>query len=628
MLGEMLSMSGYGVCLASSGLQALELAGSMSPALILLDILMPGMDGLEVCRKLKADPLLKNIPVIFLSGIDSTSQKLQSFREGGVDYITKPFNVEEVLARVHTHLQLVQLAELESKNDELQQSHDAQKLLLEQYTALFDFAPVGYVSLDRDSRIITINLAGASLLGAARSRIKKTLLTQYVAKEDQALLASFLEKAFCQHSRKTSCELRLFKEGRETIYVQMEALAKGSGLECLVAITDVTELRLEEQKFHIVADNTYGWEYWISPEGEFIYNTPSCRRITGYDPAVFMKDPGWLVRIIHPNDQTIFARHMHEFAHAGKTDEVDFRIIRADGEIRWISSACRPVHDRHGKLLGIRGSNRDITKRKQAEVTLKENEQQLRQLTKSLEERIARTVDDMRKKDQILVLQERRAVMGEMINNIAHQWRQPLNALGLILHELPYAYDTSEFSREYLESSIGNSMQLIDHMSQTIDDFRNFFRSDKKITSFSVNKVIKQTLSLIEKSFQAQQVSIELQTKGNPILNGFSNEYSQALLNILINARDALIVHNPEDARILIRSFAEGDKTVVTVTDNAGGIAEEMIGRLFDPYFTTKGPDKGTGIGLFMSMTIIEKNMGGRLTVSNINGGAEFRIEV
>jgi PAS domain S-box-containing protein len=256
------------------------------------------------------------------------------------------------------------------------------------------------------------------------------------------------------------------------------------------------------------------------------------------------------------------------------------------------------------------------------------NEQQLKQFNKNLEERIAKAVEDIRQKDQMMILQERRAVIGEMIHNIAHQWRQPLNVLGLYLQELSLAYGSPEFNREYLTVSIDNSMQLIDHMSQTINDFMNFYRSDKETTTFCVNDVIKRTLSLIEKSFQDHQIRISFQAGGDHYVNGYPNEYSQALLNILVNARDALVENHPEDAWILIQSFAEGDKTVVTITDNGGGIAEDIIDRLFDPYFTTKGPDKGTGIGLFMSMTIIEKNMGGRLTVRNTGSGAEFRIEV
>jgi signal transduction histidine kinase len=140
--------------------------------------------------------------------------------------------------------------------------------------------------------------------------------------------------------------------------------------------------------------------------------------------------------------------------------------------------------------------------------------------------------------------------------------------------------------------------------------------------------VIARTIHLVEKNFLDQRISIDLRTKGDPMVSGYPNEYAQVLLNILSNARDALVEHNVSDAQILIHTFAEGGASVVTVTDNAGGIADEIIDRLFDPNFTTKGPDKGTGIGLFMSKTIIEKNMGGRLTVRNTGNGAEFRIEV
>jgi signal transduction histidine kinase len=218
--------------------------------------------------------------------------------------------------------------------------------------------------------------------------------------------------------------------------------------------------------------------------------------------------------------------------------------------------------------------------------------------------------------------------MGEMINNIAHQWRQPLNTLGLLIQQLPLFYDSNKFSREFLEVNTGRGMELIQNMSQTIEDFRNFFKPDKEMVTFGVNMVIRNSLALIEESLKGQKINIALNFEGDSMVNGYPNEYAQVLLNILMNARDAMIGHNGDDARILIHAFIEGGKSVVTISDNAGGIADEIIGRLFDPYFTTKGPDKGTGIGLFMSKTIIEKSMGGRLTVRNTGNGAEFRIEV
>jgi signal transduction histidine kinase len=170
-------------------------------------------------------------------------------------------------------------------------------------------------------------------------------------------------------------------------------------------------------------------------------------------------------------------------------------------------------------------------------------------------------------------------------------------------------------------------MEQIKHMSRTINDFRNLFKVDKETIAFSVNEVITRTLSLVEKTFEDQAITVSFQPEGNPMATGFPNEYSQVLLNILLNARDALVEHRVADALICIHSLAEGDKAVVTITDNAGGIPKDIIDKLFDAYFSTKG-DKGTGIGLFMSKAIIEKSMGGKLTVRNCSDGAEFRIEV
>jgi C4-dicarboxylate-specific signal transduction histidine kinase len=143
-----------------------------------------------------------------------------------------------------------------------------------------------------------------------------------------------------------------------------------------------------------------------------------------------------------------------------------------------------------------------------------------------------------------------------------------------------------------------------------------------------VNEVIAHTLSLIEDGFRDQMISISFCSEGDPTISGYPNEYAQVLLNILMNARDVLIERNAPAAKISLHAFTEDGKTVVTIGDNAGGIDEEIIDRLFDPYFTTKEPDKGTGIGLFMSKTIIENNMAGSLTVRNAGDGAEFRIEV
>jgi len=254
-------------------------------------------------------------------------------------------------------------------------------------------------------------------------------------------------------------------------------------------------------------------------------------------------------------------------------------------------------------------------------------EQRTADLTRSVEA-LLQMLEELREKDSMLLQQTRQAALGEMIGNIAHQWRQPLNTLGLIIQQGPLFYALGQFDKEFLDTSTKKSMELIKHMSGTIDDFRNFFRPDKEKAEFKVATAIASALSLVNDSFKNQEISIEVVTNADPVIFGYRNEYAQVLLNILNNARDVLMEREIGDPRVTITILNEGGRAVVTVADNAGGIPEEIISKIFDPYFTTKGPQAGTGVGLFMSRTIIEKNMSGRLSARNIAGGAEFRIEV
>jgi C4-dicarboxylate-specific signal transduction histidine kinase len=268
-------------------------------------------------------------------------------------------------------------------------------------------------------------------------------------------------------------------------------------------------------------------------------------------------------------------------------------------------------------------------KRTQAELEVQNAK--LRESYRLLEEETAqrlRMAEELREQEQMLLQQSRLAAMGEMIGNIAHQWRQPLNALGLSVQQMLLFYDMGEFNRELLEKNVSISMSLINHMSSTIDDFRNFFLPDKEKVEFKVTEEIAGTLSLIADSFKSQHIAVEVVANEEPIIFGYQNEYGQVLLNILNNARDAFTERGTVDPRVTITIGAEENRAVVAVADNAGGIPEEIMDKIFDPYFTTKGPQQGTGVGLFMSKTIIEKNMGGRLSARNRANGAEFRIEV
>lgn len=236
-----------------------------------------------------------------------------------------------------------------------------------------------------------------------------------------------------------------------------------------------------------------------------------------------------------------------------------------------------------------------------------------------------RMLEELREKERLLILQSRQAAMGEMVGNIAHQWRQPLNALSLIMH---YIEDSVEEGNGERAEIARHGMDLIHHLSHTIDDFRNFFRPDFQMTRFNLKERIDKTLVLASHGMKAENIQIEVDVRDDVIATGYPNEYCQVLLNILNNAVDALEEKNVQSPRIRVRAFAEGSMAVTTITDNAGGIADSIIGRIFDPYFTTKSAEKGTGIGLYMSRAIIEERMNGTISARNLEEGAEFRVEI
>jgi C4-dicarboxylate-specific signal transduction histidine kinase len=250
-----------------------------------------------------------------------------------------------------------------------------------------------------------------------------------------------------------------------------------------------------------------------------------------------------------------------------------------------------------------------------------------RALQTEISERL-RAMEALREKEQMLIQQNRHAVMGEMIGNIAHQWRQPLNTLGLFTQRLGFFYGSPSFNKEFLDTSVAKSMEIIQYMSRTIDDFRSFFSIDREKSVFRADEVVNKALSLVDASFRDRRIIIEREERVDVIIHGFPNEYAQVLLNIFLNAKDALNERNVEFPWLKITIDTENGASLVTIADNAGGIPEDIIDKIFDPYFTTKGPQQGTGVGLFMSKSIIELNMGGRLSVRNTDVGAEFRIEV
>lgn len=260
--------------------------------------------------------------------------------------------------------------------------------------------------------------------------------------------------------------------------------------------------------------------------------------------------------------------------------------------------------------------------KKEIEQKVEDRTKALHDLNENLENIVNEKTQENIKQLETLQEQSKMASMGEMIGAIAHQWRQPLNEISITIQNLKYDYEDGLVDEAFLEEFINKNKALIKFMSTTIDDFRNFYRIDKEKELFDVRDAIEQTLSLQMAQLVNNNIGIFISGESFEI-EGFRNEFLQVLLNLINNAKDALLENGVTNAKIVIKL---GDKSV-SISDNAGGIHDEILERIFEPYFTTKEQGKGTGMGLYMSKMIIEENMQAKLSVRNNEDGAEFRMD-
>lgn len=274
-------------------------------------------------------------------------------------------------------------------------------------------------------------------------------------------------------------------------------------------------------------------------------------------------------------------------------------------------------------LLALRLRNQNKMEREIVEKT-----RELEEINRFLEEKVADGIRELRGKDALLIQQGKLSAMGEMVANIAHQWKQPLNALGVSIQNLKDYFDRGIMDRDIMNKSVAKSLLLIQHMAHTIDDFRDFFKPDREKKVFDIKDAIGRTVTLIDDSFRNNFIDISVESPIGLKIEGFTGAFSQALLNIFTNAKDAfqLSKTNTEKALVKVRVISRNGFHVITIGNNAGSIDEKVLPRIFEPYFTTK--ENGSGIGLYMTKMIIETSFGGKVSARNTADGVEFSIDI
>ncbi|MBF0464330.1 MAG: PAS domain-containing sensor histidine kinase [Nitrospirae bacterium] len=411
-------------------------------------------------------------------------------------------------------------------------------------------------------------------------------------------------------------EYRIIRRNGETRYIytigQVKYSSNGTVKVLYGTIQDVTEMKemreaLQDSRQRlsaVLSASRIGTWRWMVDSGEDTRDE-NLNAILGLIPRETTQPVNDFIQRIHPGDR----EKVEEAIRSAMVNKVKFslecRIILPEGTECWILYVGVPFMNDRGDIISMAGACIDITEKKAAE-------------------------QDGRRQEQILIQQSKLAAMGELLINISHHWRQPLCAIGVSIQEIKDAYIHDELDEAYMIKIIEESMSELNNLSATIDNLRNFYIQKKELTEFNIADKINRAKSLLSGYIKEKGIVIDNELDESLTIQGYPNEFANVILNILTNAKDKFEQNNIINGiiKIKLNKDATTNRVIISVSDNGGEIPDDIINKVFEPYFTTKDRSQGVGLGLYMAKVIIEKNMKGTITVRNMDGWCEFRIEI
>ena len=352
-------------------------------------------------------------------------------------------------------------------------------------------------------------------------------------------------------------------------------------------------------------------------KGFITYASKAFCKISGYTQEELLGKPHNIIR--HMDMPKEAFKNMWQTIQTGKSWKGEVKNLKKNRDFYWVMAYISPEYDNHGNLIGYAAVRHDITHKKALE-----------ELNKNLEEKIAFEIEKNREKDLQIFNNAKMVSLGEMIGNIAHQWRQPLSSISTLASGLLVSKEYGTLQDDIFFQYCNNIVENTKYLSETIDTFRDFIKEKKELKKVILQDRIKTTLQIQNATLNHNHITlIDDIDYSTPIFIELAiGELSQVLINILNNAKDALIYNQIENPWIKLSLESNETTVLITIEDNAGGVPENIIPHIFEPYFTTKHQSQGTGLGLYMSYKIIVENLKGKLYAKNSLFGAKFFIEL
>jgi PAS domain S-box-containing protein len=321
-------------------------------------------------------------------------------------------------------------------------------------------------------------------------------------------------------------------------------------------------------------------------------------KLSGYSKEELLGKPHNIIR--HPDMSSSTYKVMWKKLKSNKSWQGELKNKAKDGSYYWVYSDISPEYDLSGNTVGYISIRSDITDKKEYEIQQAHMQEQAKM-----------------------------AAMGEMIGNIAHQWRQPLTTISTKATGSLFQKDMGMLNDEAFTQNMESINENAQYLSQTIDIFRNFLKVHKEVKELSIQREITNSIKIVEGSLKNYDISVDVNIcKKSLVVTSIEGELSQVIINILNNAKDALLENQIEEKQVLIKLYEENNNAIITIEDNAGGIPINVFPKIFEPYFTTKHQSQGTGLGLQMSYQIVTESFNGKLYAQNVENGAKFFIEI
>lgn len=605
---ELIKKQGYDVTAATTLVQIKELTAADH-----FDIAVIAMDLLENVEAIVDHTIKEGIPVILLKGLEEEKIRKQLVTKNIVDYVDKRHKedfqeIAQLISRIEKNNRQKILVVDDSKTYRSYIVSLLKTHRFDTFEAEEGREAMQLLAKHPDIKLIITDyempaMNGLELIKEVRKQFNAHLLPMIVISslDAKSVIVECLRSGANDYLHKPFEREEFFSRIYKTL----------SYKENLDEIREQTRL-LEHYKETIDKNTIVS----MTDESGFItYISEAFEKVSGYSKQEVIGRNHGVFR--HSDTPNTFYSDMWRTLNFGKSWDGEVKNRRKDGSTYWLRLHIEPEKDNEGNLTGYSAVGHDIT-----------NKIHLEALTKELEYRVAAEIERNRLQTAQMVEQSRLAQMGEMISMIAHQWRQPLASISAISSTLTLDVMMDAYKKEFFEERLEAISDLAQHLSSTIDDFRGFFKVNKERGEATWKMIAEGSLSIIEPTLQTYGITVERAYDSNEVCSTYVNEVRQVLLNIFKNAEDVFLEKKGENGMIWVRSFQKEEMMCLSIEDNGGGIPKEVLGKIFDPYFSTKEKKDGTGLGLYMSKTIIEEHCKGKLTVRNTKKGACFEISL